>query len=170
MKKIILSMMIVFVLCGCSKSVSVTPQEVAEKYKQDFSSSVIAVFGDNWTEMEASKNGMSISISVNSPAELSGMGIEIFDEHAKIIYEGMEQEIRKDSLPEGTPFLLLEELFEELSEPEDFSLSTENENLAADFGDFSAVLSSEDLSLISAEFPFYETKFTFSNFEFKSAE
>ena len=162
--------MIVFVFCGCSKSVSVTPQEVAEKYKQDFFSSVIAVFGDNRTEMEASKNGMSISVSVNSPAELSGMGIEISDEHAKIGYKGMEQEIEKNSLPEGTPFLLLEELFEELSDPEEFTLSTESENIVADFGDFSAVLSAEDFSLISAEFPFFETKFTFSNFEFVPSE
>ncbi|MBQ8789519.1 MAG: hypothetical protein IJZ58_08430 [Oscillospiraceae bacterium] len=170
MKKIILSMMIVFVFCGCSKSVSVTPQEVAEKYKQDFSSSVIAVFGDNRAEMEASKNGMSISVSVNSPAELSGMGIEIFDEHAKIIYEGMEQEIKKDSLPEGTPFLLLEELFDELSEPDEFTLSTENENIIAKGEGFSAVLSPENFSLVSAKFPLFETEFTFSDFVFKSAE
>jgi hypothetical protein len=113
---------------------------------------------------------MSISIFLNNPSELSGMGIEIYDEHAKIIYNGMEQEIRKNSLPEGTPFLLLEELFEDLSDPEDFVLSTENENIVADFGDFSAVLSSEDFSLISAEFPFFETKFTFSNFEFVPSE
>ena len=66
--------------------------------------------------------------------------------------------------------MLLEELFEELSDPEDFALSTENENIVADFEEFSAVLSSEDFSLISAEFPFFETKFTFSNFEFKPAE
>ncbi|MBQ5329426.1 MAG: membrane lipoprotein lipid attachment site-containing protein [Oscillospiraceae bacterium] len=170
MKKIILLLVIIFVLCGCSKSVSVTPQEVAEKYKQNFSSSVIAVFGDNRAEMEASKNGMSISVSVNFPAELSGMGIEIFDEHAKIIYEGMEQEIKKDSLPEGTPFLLLEELFDELSDPDEFTLSTENENIIAKGEGFSAVLSPEDFSLVSAKFPLFETEFTFSDFVFKSAE
>lgn len=170
MKKIILLLVIIFVLCGCSNSVSVTPQEVAEKYKQNFSSSVIAVFGDNQTEMEVLKNGMSISVSVNSPAELSGMGIEIFDEHAKIIYEGMEQEIKKDSLPEGTPFLLLEELFDELSDPDEFTLSTENENIIAKGEGFSAVLSPEDFSLVSAKFPLFETEFTFSDFVFKSAE
>ena len=170
MRKIILPFVFLFLFSGCSNSVSVTPQEVAEKYKQDFSSSVIAVFGDNRAEMEASKNGMSISISVNSPAELSGMGIEIFDEHAKIIYEGMEQEIKKDSLPEGTPFLLLEELFEELSDPDEFTLSTENENIIAKGEGFSAVLSPEDFSLVSAKFPLFETEFTFSDFVFKSAE
>ena len=170
MKRIIVLTAFVLLLSACSNSQAATPQEVAKAYEQDFSASAMIVFGDNKAEFDVLKNGMSISISLNSPAELSGMGIEIFDEHAKITYNGMEQEIRKDSLPEGTPFLLLEELFEELSEPEDFSLSTENENLAADFGDFSAVLSAEDFSLISAEFPLYETKFTFSNFEFKSAE
>lgn len=170
MRKIILPFVFLFLFSGCSNSVSVTPQEVAEKYKQDFSSSVIAVFGDNRAEMKASKNGMSISISVNSPAELSGMGIEIFDEHAKIIYEGMEQEIKKDSLPEGTPFLLLEELFDELSDPDEFTLSTENENIIAKGEGFSAVLAPEDFSLISAKFPLFETEFTFSDFVFKSAE
>ncbi|MBR5872016.1 MAG: hypothetical protein IKZ06_00010, partial [Oscillospiraceae bacterium] len=99
-----------------------------------------------------------------------GMGIEIFDEHAKISYNGMEQEIKKDSLPEGTPFLLLEELFEELSDPEDFVLSTENEKLFAKGEDFSAVLSKEDFSLVSAEFPAFGTKFTFSDFKFEAAE
>lgn len=170
MKKLIAIIAFVLMFSACSNSLAAAPQEVAKAYEKDFSASAIIAFGDNKAEFDVLKNGMSISISLNSPAELSGMGIEIFDEHAKITYNGMEQEIRKDSLPEGTPFLLLEELFEELSEPEDFSLSTENENLAADFGDFSAVLSAEDFSLISADFPFYETKFTFSNFEFKSAE
>ena len=170
MKKIILSFVLMAMFSGCSNSFSVTPQEVAKEYEKDFSASVLVDFGKNRTEMEMMKNSMSISISVDSPAELSGMGIEISDEHAKISYNGMEQEIEKDSLPERTPFLLLEELFEELSAPEDFVLSTENENLIAKGEDFSAVLSSEDFSVISAEFPFYETKFTFSNFEFRGQE
>ncbi len=170
MKKIIMLAAMVLLFSGCSNSLKTTPKDIAEVYGKDFSASVKAVFGERETEMSVSKNGMSISINVNYPAELSGMGIEISDEHAKIGYKGMEQEIEKDSLPEGTPFLLLEELFEELSDPEEFTLSTENENLIANFKDFSAVLSSEDLSLISAEFPFFETKFTFSNFEFAPSE
>ena len=170
MKKFIMLAAIVLLFSGCSNSLKVTPQDVANAYGKDFSASVKAVFGERETEMSVSKNGMSISITVNSPAELSGMGIEISDEHAKIGYKGMEQEIEKDYLPEGTPFLLLEELFEELSDPEEFTLSTESENIVADFGDFSAVLSAEDFSLISAEFPFFETKFTFSNFEFVPSE
>ena len=170
MKKFVLTLAFLILFSGCSNSVSASPQEVAKAYEGDFSSLGTIVFGDNRAEFGVSKNGMSISISLSSPAELSGMGIEIFDEHAKITYNGMEQEIRKDSLPEGTPFLLLEELFDELSDPEDFILSTENENLLADFGDFSAVLSAEDFSPISANFPAFETKFTFSNFEFKQTE
>ena len=170
MRKIILSFVFLFLFSGCSNSVSATPQEVAKRYEQDFSSSVLAIFGDNRAEMEVLKNGMSISISANSPAELSGMGIEIFDEHAKITYNGMEEEIKKDSLPEGTPFLLLEELFEELSDPEEFTLSTENEKLISAGENFSAVLSPEDFSLISAKFPLFETEFTFSDFVFKPAE
>ena len=170
MKKFIMLAAFVLLFSGCSNSLKVTPQEVADAYEKDFSASVKAVFGERETEMSVSKNGMSISIIVNSPAELSGMGIEISDEHAKIGYKGMEQEIEKDSLPEGTPFLLLEELFEELSDPEEFTLSTENENIVANSEDFSAILSSEDFSLISAEFPFYETEFVFSEFEFSAAE
>ena len=170
MKKIIMLAAMVLIFSGCSNSLKAAPQDVANVYGKDFSASVKSVFGERETEMSVSKNGMSINIIVNSPSELSGMGIEIFDEHAKIGYKGMEQEIEKDSLPERTPFLLLEELFEELSDPEDFVLSTENGNLIAKGEDFSAVLSSEDFSVISAEFPFYETKFTFSNFEFRGQE
>ena len=170
MRKIIFLFSVLLLLSGCSNSVSVTPQEVAEKYKQDISASVAAVFGENEAELDIVKNGMSISISANSPAELAGMGIEIFDEHAKISYNGMEQEIKKDSLPEGTPFLLLEELFEELSDPEEFVLSTENGKITAEGENFSAVFSPEDLILVEAKFPAFETKFTFSDFEFVQAE
>ena len=155
---------------GCSNSFSVTPEEVAERYKQDFSASVFAVFGENKAEFDIVKNGMSISIFANSPAELNGIGVEIFDEHVKISYNGMEQEIKKNSLPEGAPFLLLEELFDDLSDSEDFVLSTGKENIIAKSENFSAVLSAEDFSLIEAEFSLFETKFTFSNFEFRPAE
>ena len=170
MKKFVLFFAFLFLISGCSNQTLPSSAEVAEAYKQDFSSSVKADFDDSEAEMDILKNGMSISVFVDYPTELSGMGIEIFDEHAKIIYNGMEQEIKKNSLPEGTPFLLLEELFDELSDPEDFVLSTENGNVIAKGEDFSAVLYAEDFSLISAEFPFYETKFEFSNFRFKDAE
>ena len=170
MKKLIVFMALAFAFSGCSNSVSASPEEIAKAYENDFSASVKANFGENESEMSVIKNSMSISFSVNYPKELSGMEIEIFDEHANISYNGMEQEIKKDSLPERTPFLLLEELFKELSNPEDFVLSTENGNLIARSEDFSAALSAEDFSLISAEFPLFETKFTFSDFEFSQAE
>ena len=170
MKKIVLSLMILLFVSGCSNSALPDSKEVAKAFERDFSAAAKVTFDDTEAEMDISKNGMSISILLNNPSELSGMGIEIYDEHAKIIYNGMEQEIRKNSLPEGTPFLLLEELFEDLSDPEDFVLSTENENIVAKTEDFSAVLSGEDFSLISAEFPLEKTKFVFSNFEFKVAE
>ena len=170
MRKIVFLFAFLFLFSGCSNVAEVTPQETAKAYEQDFTSAARVVFGDNEAEITITKNGMSISVFVISPAELEGMGIEISDEHARISYDGMEQEIRTDSLPEGTPFLLLEKLFDELSNPEDFVLSTENENLIADFGDFFAVLSAEDFSVISAEFPLFETKFTFSDFEFRPAE
>ena len=170
MRKIILYFALLFLISGCSNQSLPGSEEIAKSFEGDFSSSVKAAFGDSEAEMDILKNGMSISVFVDSPAELSGMGIEISDEHAKVIYNGMEQEIKKDSLPEGTPFLLLEELFDELSDPEEFVLSTGNGNIVAKTEDFSAVLSAEDFSLISAEFPFYKTKFTFSNFRFKAAE
>ena len=166
MRKIIFVFAFFFLLSGCSNVSKVTPQEVAGVYNGDFTAAARVVFGDNEAEITVAKNGMSISIFVTSPAELEGMGIEIFDEHAKISYDGMEQEIKTDSLPEGTPFLLLEKLFDELSDPEDFGLSTENGNLAAKGEDFSAVLSAEDFSVISAKFPLFETEFAFSEFEF----
>ena len=98
------------------------------------------------------------------------MGIEIFDEHAKIIYEGMEQEIKKDNLPDGAVFLLLEELFEDLEDGEDLVLSMEDGKVNVNEEDFSAVLSEEDLSLISADFPKYKTSFEFSEFAFAPSE
>lgn len=170
MKKLFLILVLILSLCGCSNSAAPSPQKVAKAYQNDFTASAKVVFGENEAEMQIEKKPMSISIMLNFPAEISGMGIELFDEHAKISYEGLEQNIKTDSLPEGTPFLLLKELFEELSDPEDFVLSMENKGITAKGDDFFAVLSEEDFSLISAEFPEYRTKFVFSNFEFSVPE
>ncbi len=170
MKKFILSMVLIVILGGCSNSVAVTSTEVADVYKNDFSVNVFAVFGKNETEMTVTKNGMSIGILLNSPDELSGMGIEISDEHAKITYDGMEQDIEADSLPSGTPFLLLKELFDDISNPDEFVLSTENKCLTARGENFSAIISEDELLIISAEFPEFETKFTFSEWDFDVPE
>ena len=170
MRKIALIFMLLFYLSGCSNVALPSAEDVAKTYSQDFSANVIGTFGKNKTEIEVLKNGMSISFLLDFPKELSGMEVVLSDEHARVIFEGMEQEINTENLPEGTPFLLLEELFEELSDPEDFVLSTENENLVANSDDFTAVLSAEDYSLISAEFSQYATKFTFSDFAFGNAK
>lgn len=170
MKKFILSMVLITLFTACSNSVTVTSTEVADVYKKDFSVKVLAVFGENETEMTVTKNGMSIGILLNSPDELSGMGIEISDEHAKITYDGMEQEIEINSLPNGTPFLLLKELFEEISNPDEFVLSTENNCLTARGENFSVIISEDELLMTSAEFPTFETKFTFSEWNFGTSE
>lgn len=159
-----------FALSACSNAQAPAPQDVAKAYGGDFSTAAKVNFGENEAEMQITKNPMSISILLDFPAEVSGMSIELFDEHAKITYEGMEQNIKTDSLPEGTPFLLIRELFEELADPDDFTLSTENDLLKAQGDDFSAVLSPEDFSLISAEFPEYRTSFAFSGFEFSAGK
>ena len=158
------------ILSGCSNSVLPSAEDVTNAYKNDFSAAAKVSFDDNEAEMKITKKPMSISISLVFPAEISGMEIVLSDEHAKINYEGMEQTVRIDSLPEGTPFLLLAELFEELSDPEDFVLSTENGNIIAKGDDFSAVLSSENFSIVSAEFPEYRTSFAFSDFNFSASE
>ena len=166
MKKIILIFVLIFALGGCSKAAAAEPAEVALAFAQDFSAEALVTFGGNEAGMSIAKNSMSISILLNSPEELAGMGIELFDEHAKVSYQGMEQEINTDTLPEGTPFLLLEELFDDLADPDEFTLSTEGENLLAKNEDFTAVLSAEDFSVISAKFPLYDTQFTFSGWVF----
>lgn len=172
MKKLLFITMLIFsiVFSGCSNSVLPSAEEVSKAYANDFSAAAKVTFDGNEAEMQIAKNPMSISISLVFPAEISGMGIELSDEHAKITYEGMEQTIKTDSLPEGTPFLLAAELFGELSEPENFTLSTENGNLLAEGECFSAVLSPEDFSLISADFPEYKTSFAFPDFAFSPAE
>ena len=170
MKKLALILVFVLLLFGCSNNTPPSAEEVAKAYAGDFSTAAKVVFDGNEAEMKIEKKPMSISILLSFPAEISGMGIELFDEHAKITYEGMEQDIKTDNLPEGTPFLLVAELFEEFSDPEDFVLSTENGNIIAKGDDFSAVLSPEDFSLISAEFPEFKTNFAFSDFAFSSAE
>lgn len=170
MKRLFLIFALIFSLCGCSSSVSADPKEVAEAFQGDFSAKAEAVFGGNKTGMSISKNGMSISILLDYPAELAGMGIELSDEHAVVTYQGMEQEIDTDSLPEGTPFLLLRKLFEELGSAGEFNLSTDGGNVIAEGDDFTAVLSVDDFSLTSASFEDYATEFSFSEWVFCGGE
>ena len=170
MKKIIIAAIISALLCGCSNTPSVTNQDIAKAFEKDFSAKVTAAFGENETKMSISKNGTSISFFINSPKELSGMELELFDEHAVVRYEGMEQKINTGSLPKGAPFLLLEELFDSLADAEDFTLSTDGEILVAAGEGFSATLSAEDFSVINAEFTGFATVFDFSEWAFEKEE
>ncbi len=170
MKKIIFILVFILSFAGCSNASEATGTDVAVAYANDFSASAKAVFGENEATVEIVKNPMSISFFVKSPKELEGLLVEVFDEHAKISYQGMEQEIKKDNLPDGAVFLLLEELFEDLEDGEDLVLSMEDGKVNVNEEDFSAVLSEEDLSLISADFPKYKTSFEFSEFAFAPSE
>ncbi len=168
MKKLIAGLFLVLVLGGCSANAAVSTAEVAKAYSGDFYTEAKAAFGEATAEMSIEKKPMSISILLSSPGELAGMSIELFDEHALITYEGMTQELDTDNLPDGTVFLLIEELFDELSDPDEYILSTENGDLKAKADDFTAVLNPENFGLISAKFPRYSTEFTFGEFAFGS--
>ena len=170
MRKFIVAAVVAALLCGCSNAPSATPQDVAKAFEKDFSAKATAVFGENETEMSIAKNGTSISFFIDSPKELAGMELELFDEHAVVRYEGMEQKINTDSLPKGAPFLLLEELFDSLADGENFTLSTDGETLNAAGEDFFATLSAEDFSLIKAEFAGFATVFDFSEWAFFEEE
>ncbi|MBR3935528.1 MAG: membrane lipoprotein lipid attachment site-containing protein, partial [Oscillospiraceae bacterium] len=131
MKKIIFSIVALLVLSGCSISALPKTEDISEVYKKDFSALVTAEYGEETAKMEIEKKGMSISFLLREPEELSGMSISLFDEHAEVMYEGMIQNIEKDNLPDYAPFLILKELFEELSEPDEFFLSTADGELIA---------------------------------------
>lgn len=166
MKKLLLFLIFVFVFSGCSKADIPEPQEVEKAFEKDFFASVTAGYGGGKTKMEINKNGMSISVDVLSPSDLKGLFVEISGEHAKVKYENIEQTIETEELPEEAPFLLLEELFDDLSDSEDFVLSNENGRLFAKNPDFTVELSADDYSVISAVFPEYEVRFDFSKFVF----
>ena len=166
MKKIIFSIVALLVLSGCSISALPKTEDISEVYKKDFSALVTAEYGEETAKMEIEKKGMSISFLLREPEELSGMSISLFDEHAEVMYEGMIQNIEKDNLPDYAPFLILKELFEELSEPDEFFLSTADGELIAQGDEFIATLSPEDLSLKNAVFPQFDTEFDFEKFEF----
>ena len=166
MKRIIFIMVLILSFCGCSKEIWVTPQEVAERYSEDF---FVAAKTEE-TEMDISKNRMSISFDVKNPKEISGLKVELSGEHAKVIYEGMEQSINTKNLPEKAPFLLVSYFFECLADAEKFSLSIEGDNIIAKNEDFTAVLSKENFSVVKAVFPQYDAEFFFSEWSFSSAE
>ena len=166
MKKIIFSVVVLLMLSGCSVSALPKTADISEAYKKDFFAVATASYGEETTKMEITKNGMSISFLLCEPEELSGMSIVIFDEHAKVTYEGMTQDIDADKLPDSAPFLLLEELFDDLSNPDEFVLSTAEGEIIAQGDDFAATFSLEDYSLKNAVFPRFNTEFVFERFEF----
>ena len=166
MKKIIFSVVVLLMLSGCSISALPKTADISEAYKKDFSALVTVEYGEETAKMEITKNGMSISFLLREPEELSGMSMVLFDEHAKVTYEGMTQDIDADKLPDSAPFLLLEELFDELSEPDEFVLSAENGEIIVQGDDFIATLYTEDFSLKNAVFPRFDTEFVFERFEF----
>ena len=166
MKKIIFSVVVLLMLSGCSVSALPKTADISEAYKKDFSALVTVEYGEETAKMEITKNGMSISFLLREPEELSGMSMVLFDEHAKVTYEGMTQDIDADKLPDSAPFLLLEELFDELSEPDEFVLSAENGEIIVQGDDFIATLYAEDFSLKNAVFPRFDTEFVFERFEF----
>ena len=166
MKKIIFSVVALLMLSGCSVSALPKTADISEVYKKDFSALVTVEYGEETAKMEITKNGMSISFLLREPEELSGMSMVLFDEHAKVTYEGMTQDIDADKLPDSAPFLLLEELFDELSEPDEFVLSAENGEIIVQGDDFIATLYTEDFSLKNAVFPRFDTEFVFERFEF----
>lgn len=166
MKKIIFSIVVLLMLSGCSISALPKTEDISEVYKKDFSALVTVEYGEETAKMEIEKKGMSISFLLREPEELSGMSIALFDEHAKVTYEGMVLDINTDKLPDSAPFLILKELFEELSEPDEFFLSTADGELIAQGDEFIATLSPEDLSLKNAVFPQPAMEFNFEKFEF----
>lgn len=170
MKKIIFSIVALLVLSGCSISALPKTEDISEVYKKDFSALVTVEYGEETAKMEIEKKGMSISFLLHEPEELSGMSIVLFDEHAEVTYEGMVLDINTDNLPDYAPFLLLEELFDELSEPDEFVLSTENGEIIVQGDDFIATLYTEDFSLKNAVFPQFDTEFDFEKFIFSEGK
>ena len=166
MKKIIFSVVALLMLSGCSVSALPKAADISEAYKKDFFAVATASYGEETAKMEITKNGMSISFLLRKPVELSGMSIVLFDEHAKVTYEGMTQDIDADKLPDSAPFLLLEELFDDISNLDEFVLSTAEGEITAQGDDFAATLSLEDYSLKNAVFPRFDTEFVFERFEF----
>ena len=164
MKKAVLFLVLILSLSGCDKNFVPGKDDIARVYSGDF----FALAETENTGIEISKNGMSISFIAKYPEEIEGLSVVLFDEHAKVEFEGMTQEIKSENLPQKAPFLLIDELLDSLSDPEDFSLSTENGKIIASGEDFSAVLSEEDFSVVTVVFPRYDEKIIFSEWIFYS--
>ena len=162
MKKIaVLSFALLF-LFGCSSSFVPSAKTVSEAYNSDFSADVTALADDFDAKIKVSKNGKSISFVVIYPEDIAGMSIALFDEHALISYEGMEQKIKKENLPEKAVFLLLEDFFEDMSDPEEIVLTAEGDKLLVTSDDFFGELDKENFSPKEITFPQYNAKFLFS--------
>jgi len=165
MFKKIIAVFSLLLLVSCSGT-ALSTEEVSMAYQQGFTCKATAVYAEDETEMKIEKNGLSIKLNVLSPAELSGLSIEISGGKLTADFEGMNTELDVNGLPSAGPLKLFCNLIETLSLPDEFSVTQRGSEVTALGKDFSAGLDPESLGLLKAEFPNEGVEFIFSEWAF----
>ncbi|MGN0629572.1 MAG: hypothetical protein ACI4IW_08100 [Oscillospiraceae bacterium] len=165
MLKKVFAVIAVLMLTSCSAG-TVSTEEVSATYQKDFSCGLVISCGEEKTEMECTKNALSITLSTVSPEEMSGLDMEISGGRLKLRFEGMDTEFDFEKLPEDGPVRLFCRLLDTLALPDEFEVSRNGKKITLIGKGFSAELDGENFGLLSARFPEENTEFTFSDWEF----
>ena len=158
------------VLTSCSAVEKVSPQEISSVFGKDFSAKGVLCFDGIECEAELKSSEGKMRLSVEKTENISDFYAETDGKTIKLGYGELSADFIYSELPEKMPLKLFYSAFAELSEPDKISLSFSEGEITAFGENFSAVLSSEDFSLIRMDFPKYGVKFFAEEFAFFEPE
>ena len=166
MKKILAIIFCLLFFSSCSTAKPLSTSDVAAKYENFVSASVTAETAEDIFQMDAVKNGLSITFSAEEPAELSGLSITETDGEVTVEFEGMAVAFPAEKLPSAAPFLLFCEALETLQAPNAFSVKSQKDGVSVTAKRFSAELDPETAALQTLEFPAEQVRFSLENVVF----
>lgn len=166
MKKGLTIFFCLLLFSACSSVKPLSTKDVAARYESLVSASVTVETTEDIFRMNVTKNGMSIALFIEEPAELHGLSITKTGDEVTAEFEGMAVAFPAERLPSAAPFLLFCEALEALQTPESFSVKSQKDGVSASAKRFSGKLDPETLALQTLDFPAEQVRFSFENIVF----
>lgn len=166
MKRILAVFFCILFFSSCSSVKPMSTADVAARYEAFVSASVTVKTAEDVFRMNVSKNGLSITFSVEEPAELCGLSITKAEDEVTAKFEGMTVAFPVEKLPSAAPFLLFCEALETLQTPNVFSVKSQRNGVSVTAKRFSAELDPETAALQTLDFPAEQARFSFEKVVF----
>lgn len=152
-------------LVGCSKSPTLSSEQIAAVFADDFTCSVKIISGDDVFCADVAKSRDKMTFCVTCPEDMSGLSATIDGENISFEFLGIKAEFSANALPEKAPAKLFYNAVNILSLPDRISLAEEEFRIIA-YGDgFSAELDKGEFLPQKITVPEQSTVFEIKNFK-----